>query len=285
VKYWKYRQHRSPTGRQPGYFILTILLLSGCVGPSARFAQTAGQYGLTRSDPTGSGFAHAVYSNRYVNKGHRLHVYLGSDGLPWIRGRWESSDPTPRIPVALTLLSLDSNPAIYLGRPCYHGHASDNECAPHLWTNARYSERVVKSMEVALRKVMADRGYEDIVFIGYSGGGVLAMLMAERFPETRSVVTVASNLDTAAWTSHHHYDPLTGSLNPSERASLSSTIHQYHLAGALDRNIPPRIIQSAARRQPNAQYIEWASFDHSCCWKNMWQPFLSCLNSNCTWSP
>ncbi|MCP3868365.1 MAG: alpha/beta fold hydrolase [Gammaproteobacteria bacterium] len=281
----KYRQHKCPIGRQPGYFILIILVVSGCAGPSARFQQTAGQYGFTRNDIPGLEFTHAVYSSPNVNRGRRLHVYLGSDGLPWIRGRWESRDPTPRVPVGLTLLSLDSNPAIYLGRPCYHGHASDSECTPHLWTNARYSERVVGSMEQALRKVMADKGYEEVVFIGYSGGGVLAMLMAERFPETRSVVTVAANLDTAAWTSHHHYDPLTGSLNPGERASLNSTIHQYHLAGALDSNVPSRIIQSAARKQPSAQYIEWASFDHSCCWETIWKPFLSCLNSNCAWSP
>ena len=70
-------------------------------------------------------------------------------------------------------------------------------------------------MAAALSDILQRRPYQGLVLIGYSGGGVLAMLLAEQFPATQAVVTVAGNLDTDAWAIEHGYSPLRGSLNPA----------------------------------------------------------------------
>ena len=67
--------------------------------------------------------------------------------------------------------------------------------------------------------------------IGYSGGGTLAQLVAEKFTQTRAVVTLAGNLDLAAWVQLHDYTPLGGSLNPAERPPLPGHILQIHYVG------------------------------------------------------
>ena len=106
------------------------------------------------------------------------------------------------------------------------------------------------------------------------GGGTLAWLMAAQVPETAAIVTVAANLDTDDWTRIHDYSPLAGSLNPALMPPLSPTISQFHYVGARDRNVPPSIVQSFARRHPEARVIEVSDFDHECCWIEQWPNLL-----------
>jgi pimeloyl-ACP methyl ester carboxylesterase len=80
----------------------------------------------------------------------------------------------------------------------------------------RYSATVVSSMAVALERLLAEREIDRLAWMGYSGGGVLAMLLAPRFPQTQAIVTVAANRDIDAWADHHGYLRLAGSLNPAE---------------------------------------------------------------------
>ena len=77
-----------------------------------------------------------------------LHVYLDGDGTPML-GSYPAADPTPRDPLVLDLMALDSTPSIYVGRPCYHG-LSGAPCSPSLWTSGRYSEPVVASMAAGI---------------------------------------------------------------------------------------------------------------------------------------
>ena len=49
-------------------------------------------------------------------------------------------------------------------------------------------------MATALETWLKKKGYSELVLIGYSGGGALAMLLAERI-RVRAVITVAANLD------------------------------------------------------------------------------------------
>lgn len=202
----------------------------------------------------------------------RVHVYVEHDGRPWLGERTVSPDPTPRNPLMLRLLARDPTPSLYLGRPCYFGLASTPPCSPLLWTHERYSERVVESMAAALRSLLpADT---PVAFFGHSGGGTLAMLLAERFPETRAVVTIAGNLDPPAWTEHHRYTPLVGSLNPVLRPPLSAKIIQKHYLGGRDLDVPPSITRRYAALHPAAQVIEYPDFDHRCCWEKVWPEIL-----------
>ena len=203
-----------------------------------------------------------------------LHVYLDGDGTPWA-GATPAADPTPRHPLVLELMRLDEDASLYLGRPCYHGLAGDPGCTPALWTSDRYSDAVVSSMAAALRTHLASRGVDRLAFIGYSGGGTLAMLLAPRFGETAAVVTVAANLDTEAWTAHHRYVRLTGSLNPAAQPSLLPHVYQRHYVGARDRVVPPQTL--SGRAVDRAALVVVPEFDHVCCWPRLWPSVLADL--------
>jgi hypothetical protein len=248
------------------------LAIAACTGPPPRFDLEASELGFVREEVAGAGFTHAVYRARRTTAGNRLHVYLEGDGMPWTGGRHAAVDPTPHSPVALALMARDPQAALLLGRPCYHGHYADAGCGPALWTDARYSEAVVASMAGALSAVRPSGAR--MTLIGHSGGGTLAMLLAERVPGVDAVVTIAGNLDLAAWTRRHDYQPLSASLDPSARPPLPPHIRQVHFAGERDRDVPPELISAAARRQPGARFEVRPRFDHVCCWLREWPELL-----------
>jgi pimeloyl-ACP methyl ester carboxylesterase len=175
-------------------------------------------------------------------------------------------------------MAQDTGPRLFLGRPCYFAAVEETKstsiCTPLLWTHQRYSPQIIASMVAALRRFLALHPFRRVVLIGYSGGGTLAWLMAAQVPETAEIVTVAANLDTDDWTHIHDYSPLAGSLNPALMPPLSPTIGQFHYVGGRDRNVPPSVVQSFARRHPGAQVIELADFDHECCWIERWPKLL-----------
>lgn len=272
-------------------------LIGGCAGPSGHFDNLAERYALQRKVMPGTAFQHVVYWQRPVVPEKRrsaslsaepcrankrdtlpLRIYLGSDGTPWLQGRWPSRDPTPREPVTLRWLAQDPGPAVLVGRPCYHGQHQTAGCSSLQWTAARYSARTVASMRVVIAELMRETDRQ-AVLIGYSGGGVLAVLLAELLPNVCAVVTVAANLDTAAWTARHDYLPLTASLNPAERPPLAAPINQLHLAGARDRNVPSAIIRAYANRQPKAAYWVLPAYTHSCCWPQVWPAVLAWMRT------
>lgn len=260
------------------------MLLAACSSPSQRFDQTALDHGFNKIEIEGSGFTHAAFENGKLGTAETLHVYLGGDGTPWIGGFIIASDPTPRRPVALKLMALDGFPSLFLGRPCYHGQSKRQPCTSDYWTSERYSKDVIDTMAEALRKVMNDYGHTDLRLIGFSGGGSLAMLLAQRFPETRAIVTIAGNLDIESWVALHSYDPLDGSLNPKSIPALPAAVRQYHLAGGRDENIPPAIIRDALINQPDIQFILFEDFTHGCCWEGVWPALLACVENQCDWA-
>lgn len=205
-------------------------------------------------------------------------MYIENDGRPWASPRQVSADPTPREPVMLEAMALDPGPALYLGRPCYFIADQDKDCDALLWTHRRYAPEVVASMAAALRDFLRDEPYPDLVFFGHSGGGTLAVLLAEHFGQSRAVVTLAANLDVAGWTRLHGFSPLAGSLDPARRPPLPGGILQWHLAGADDKQLPPHLAQGYATRHPDAQISVHPDQDHACCWLNVWPQVLERLD-------
>ncbi len=253
----------------------TALAAHGCAStPSARYDAVARDLGVHREVIEGRGYAHAIYARAPAATGESLHVYLEGDGSPWMDETRVAEDPTPSEPVALGLLRADPSPAVLVGRPCYHGLESASRCDPRMWTSARYSEAVVASMAGAVQRVAARYRARRLVLIGYSGGGTLAMLLAERLANVRALITIAGNLDTDAWTQLHGYTSLTASLNPARRAPLPASIAQLHLAGGRDRNVPAALIEPVVRRQARAQLRVYGDADHGCCWTRLWPQVL-----------
>lgn len=258
--------------------LMSLLCFPGCTQKSVQLDQRAEKLGFSADTLSSAQFQHRVYLNNAKDRKGHLHVYLDGDGQPWITNKLVSNDPTPKNPMILEWMALDSSPSIYLGRPCYHGFASDPLCDSDLWTSQRYSRQVVDSLYEVLRDYLDREGFDEVVLIGFSGGGTLAMLLAEQLRETRVVITVAGNLDIDAWAQHHHYTPLDGSLNPAQRVALNADINQYHLVGRKDGNIPFHLVQQVIGSQPNASLLIFDDFDHACCWTSIWARFLQCLN-------
>ena len=254
--------------------------LIACSSPERRFAREAKDLGYQYEIVQGRGFPHVVFTKKNFVKPLDLHVYLDGDGTPWIANRWVAKDPTPRDTLVLQLMDLDPEPALYLGRPCYHGFSEESPCTPLLWTHERYSERVVVSLIAALEHILNRIAPCRIVLIGYSGGGTLAMLLAERLPQTRAVVTIAANLAVEVWARFHDYTPLAGSLDPAAHPPLNPNIYQLHLAGGKDRNVPANLIKQVVDRQANADLLIYEHYDHSCCWEDIWPSILSKIETN-----
>jgi pimeloyl-ACP methyl ester carboxylesterase len=217
------------------------------------------------------GFEHVVIRHGLQASPEELHIYFSGDGTPWLHRTQISRDPTPREPLEVRLMFEDPTPSIYIGRPCYVGLAQAPGCSASLWTDARYSDAVVTSMTAAVNAILATYpAVRHVVLIGYSGGGVLAMLVADRVARVDLVVTIAANLDIDAWTALHGYSPLSASINPAEIPSWRVGLRQIHLVGEKDRNVPPQLVHEFAANVPDAQVREFAGFDHRCCWTDVW---------------
>jgi hypothetical protein len=238
----------------------------GCASPATRYNERAAGYGFERLVIQGDHFRHVLFIHNHTLDGP-LHIYFESDGTPWRNGHLPARDPTPLRPVALELMALDNGPAMLVGRPCYHGLVDDPGCDVGLWTDARYGEMVVRSLETAIRRWTGDT--RPVVLIGFSGGGALAMLVAPRLPCTEAVVTLAGNLDIDAWTAWHKYRPLEGSINPVSVAAQTNAIPQLHLAGENDRNIPPQLLHDALNQHGRAPVV-LSGVTHAHGWERYW---------------
>lgn len=254
---------------------LCLLLTSACSTPSGNAQRIAGAAGLEQRILEGGRFWHWSAMRTGPSACRRLHVYLDHDGLPWRDRHTVSTDPSPRDPLALRLMALDPGPALYLGRPCHFVGEGSEACQPLTWTHRRYADEVVSSLVRALERHAGFDRVDELVLIGYSGGGTLAMLMAPRLRKTVAVVTIAGNLDTEGWTRLHEYSPLDGSLNPATEPPLSSTIEQMHYVGGRDSNVPPGLTLRAMQGGDRLRIVQIAGFDHRCCWEKVWPEMLA----------
>ena len=249
-----------------------VLLLAGfalasCATPGRRIDEIAANAQLTRAIVQGTRFHHVTYVRDTADDA-TLTVYIEGDGIPWIRGREPAPDPTTREPLALALMVASPDAGLYVARPCYQLQL-EATCRPELWTFARYGDEVVASMVSAIARQLETRRAQSVRLVGYSGGGVLAVLIAERLERVTHVITIAANLDVAAWSSHHGYLPLADSLDPA-RSERSHAFREMHLQGALDRTVPSATTRDYFTRYPQAQQRTFVEFDHVCCWVREW---------------
>lgn len=255
--------------------LLLIALLQSCASPAQLWLQRGSELGFMHRVLSGSGFTLEAFMHGNPQPGHVLHVYLEGDGLPWASERLIASDPTPRNPLMLRLMALDRSPSVYLGRPCYNGHAEDAGCSPLLWTHRRYAPEVVAAMAEALTGLLRDDPATGLVFIGYSGGGALALLLAPRFASTGAVVTLAGNADIDVWADLHGFSRLAGSLNPAKVSG--GKYPEFHFLGEMDKVIPPAVFLPVLKKRPYANIIVLPGLDHVCCWEQRWPDILNHL--------
>jgi pimeloyl-ACP methyl ester carboxylesterase len=249
--------------------LLLALFLAGCTSNATRIEELAGALGMTRSVVVTDGFRSPIFMRGAPGSQHAtLAIFIEGDGVPWEGGRQPSLDPATRDPVALKLLAQTPVSAAYVARPCYHDKSGER-CTPERWTMERYSDEIVSSMTDVVRTTALQAKARSVVLVGYSGGGVLAVLIAERLDNVSAVITVGANLDTDAWTRHHDYLPLWGSLNPASSAA-EHRWPETHLYGARDQTVPPATAEAYFKRFPGAQRRIVDANDHVCCWVEQW---------------
>ena len=256
--------------RAVGLFLL-LAILAGCVtAPVERLASQARLAGLQPvSLPTADfmlqGFERAA-------AGRHARIYIEGDGRPWrAGGRVIADDPSPRNLPALTWMASLPGPSLYLGRPCYFQTSAQPACNAMLWTYGRYSDRVVAAMAQGLQSWLQRHPQIDsLTLVGHSGGGVLALLVAERVPAVVEVVTLAAPTDVALWAQLHEYTPLFASLNPADIEHWRPQVRRRLFFGEQDRQVPPASFVASAQTIPGAQVSVVPDIGHDCCAPALW---------------
>ncbi len=206
-----------------------------------------------------------------------LDVYIEGDGAAWPTPYHPPRDPTPTEPVALALAAADPAPAVlYLGRPCQYLEAAElAACSAEYWTVLRFAPEVVAAYMAFLDRYKESSGASRLRLFGYSGGGVLATLLAARRTDVEQLVTVAAPLAVTEWTAWHTMTPLLGSIDPA-MAVQGALPPATHFVGGRDRVVPPRLVAIFAARSGGTLH-EVPDFDHRCCWSRDWRHLLEGL--------
>jgi dienelactone hydrolase len=260
--------------------LLVTAAFTGCANiptPAERHALAdllAHEYGWKASVIPAGEFDLVSYAPVLWEKSENLTVYIEGDGFAWITSSQPSADPTPRDPLALRLaLTQPTGAAVYLARPCQYIDASRNGCSQRYWTQARFASEVVDATDKAVDLLKTRFGAQRLTLVGYSGGGAVATLLAERRTDIVRLITVAGNLDHRAWTNHHRVSPLTGSLNAADQSGHLNGVTQVHLVGGQDKVIPLELGRSWPREFIGDRGLNlhvMSDFDHHCCWVDDW---------------
>jgi dienelactone hydrolase len=205
-----------------------------------------------------------------------LTIYIEGDGAPWPNLFQPPADPTPRHPVALALADRDPSPAVaYLARPCQYLENEEERrgCDVAYWSGRRFAPEAVAAMDEAVNRLKASAGARHVRLVGYSGGGVIAALLAQRRHDVSGLVTIAAPLALSEWTAAHQLSPLTGSLDPLGLRPGAAWVSAFHFAGAEDAIVPPAIVARFVQAHGGRMEII-ARFDHDCCWARDWADLL-----------
>ncbi|WP_157889137.1 alpha/beta hydrolase [Herminiimonas arsenitoxidans] len=254
-------------------FVLATMLLSGCaLTTEERFLamkQDGGTQGFTPvsfgAAPPLVGMLRAQKSTQ--NAPDNLWVVIEGDGRAWLNMREPSFDPTPVDAAGWRLAKgISKSTVLYLARPCqYISQVELDACSIDDWTSARFAEKWVGRLNAAINEAKRTTRAKNIVLAGYSGGGVMAALIAARRDDVAMLITVASPLDHAAWTTYHRVSPLTGSLNALEVRERLFRLPQIHVVGDDDKVVPPVLLQNFLRAYPTdapAELVILPGVDH-----------------------
>lgn len=257
--------------------VVVTWLLPGCQGSRERNLGEAAAAGLVLGEWAGRGFRLATWTRagQPGGQGESLSLYIEGDGYAWMRPDRPSQDPTPRHPVALALAARDpATPLVYLARPCQFIRGP--ECTPDLWTHRRFSPEVVAALDAAITELMRAHGTRRLRLVGYSGGGVLAALVAAGRVDVEALVTLAAPLDLDAWTSLHRVSPFPGWSSPVHHAEALRQIPQLHLVGEDDSIVPAEVVRAYLRKVRPLQgtFRVVPKTAHTCCWEAQWPGLL-----------
>ena len=236
-----------------GFIVLCCFLASCSQKYSSRvqkFDSLAEKSGFKKEYVKGGDFWVTTY--QLIRDPKKPYVfYIEGDGVisQHISGdyRIPSPNPTPSNVMVLTLATMDDRNdipnVVYVAQPCQFTPPSINpNCSSEYWTIKRTSPEVVNSLNSVISKIANG---QEINLVGYSGGGGLAALIAVNNKDVTTIVTLAANLDRAAFNNYHKSQPDEAySLNPLDYAHKIKNIPQMHYSGGKDEVVPSFIIDN-----------------------------------------
>lgn len=258
--------------------LFVIVGLSGCntVRINNNYESMGRLYGFERQLVKGGDFWITTYQ-KITNKNLPYVFYIEGDGRAF-NGKYRvSNNPTPKSKTFIELATMDDRPnVVYVARPCQYTPMNLNpKCSTTAyWTSKRLSEDSVESINQVIDQI---NGGGTFSLVGYSGGGGIAVLIAERNPLVKDIITIAGNLDHRKFTEHHDVDPMIYSLNPVDYAKQINHIPQLHLSGGKDHIIPPFITDHFVKESDSrcAKQRIFPNNGHSKGWKDVWEYILT----------
>jgi len=266
------------TARPLGLAVLLCVgvLSAGCSkrglfeSPLEYASRVAGQKGWLSAWHRGGEFSILTYSSPSIQRGKPLNVYIEGDGYAWVDRYTPAKDPSPTNPVGLSLAIKNKEGGVYLARPCQFLPPNElAECSPVFWTAARFAPEIVQAMGTVIDQLKSEKAAHAIRLHGYSGGGVIAALLAAKRTDVIELVTYASPLDIGAWTSLHNLSPLRYSLNPADEIRALRKIPQTHYVGGKDTEVPPSLAYdfvALLNAESRARVVVVENASHDCCW-------------------
>ncbi len=256
------------------------LLLSGCITaePLSAAHKIANESGLISEEFDTAPFP-VVTWHRITPPVQSLRVYIEGDGFAWKSRTTPSDNPTPRHPIGLMLAAADSQANVfYLARPCqFIGPPLPANCRVNIWTQDRFSPAVIDAMNEALNQMVLRYPGVQLDMVGYSGGGNIAALLAERRDDVRSLRTVAGNLDVAYVNALHRVTPMPAAESAIDRASALRALPQIHYSGEADTTVPPavarRFQQAVGGRCVQTEVV--SGMKHGSDWAAIWPRLLA----------
>ena len=172
---------------------LILFFVSGC-------ASLPNPEGFTFQTVRTNTFDIAVWS-RITLPADTLKVFIEGDGMAWVSPTQPSLDPTPRNSMVLKWAQRTAGNVAYMARPCQY--VFSDKCDVPFWTSARFAPEAVDAMDDALKTLIKRYNLKKVELVGYSGGGAVAVLLAQRNQgKVTKVTTVAGVLNHADWTAH-----------------------------------------------------------------------------------
>jgi pimeloyl-ACP methyl ester carboxylesterase len=258
--------------------MMSASLLTACASdPDARADAMTQAVGLERGEVQAGIFALRTYF-RITRTDAPLTVYIEGDGRAWQSRYQASTDPTPYRAIGMGLAVADTAfNVLYLARPCQFVPMSANpRCAEIYWTQRRYADEVVESIDSAVTHYMRRLPGQRVNLVGYSGGGALTVLVAARRTDVASLRTVAGNLDHVAVNRLHQVTPMPDSLNAIHFAKKIAVIPQIHISGSDDEIVPMSITNTFVSTVGECARLHVVKgMAHEGNWSSLWKSLLS----------
>ncbi len=260
--------------------IIGLICLNGCATSSLVETKTkAVKSGFHHQQIQTGLFALSAFIKIQNTTANKIVIYIEGDGHAWKRKNKLSDDPTPRNPISLKLAISDVEPnVVYLARPCqYLDKEQLKKCSTKYWASHRYAEEVIAATSEAITKIKAQTKVANIELVGYSGGGVIAMLIATARNDVSKITTIAANIDHESWSEWHGVSKLNGSLTPLNYLTELEGINQQHYWGDKDKIVPYQSQLSFIASSKNNSFFKYkiiSDFNHDCCWVEHWQGIL-----------